>query len=138
MCAPPSSWPSTWPARSPRPDGGGSIIHLSSQLGHVGAVNRSLYVASKFAVEGLTKALAVELGPLGIRVNAIAPTFVDTPLTRGYGLDAAAMAAVTAKIKLGRVGQVEDLMGAVLYLASDAASLVTGTSLLVDGGWTAD
>lgn len=116
----------------------GSIVNISSQLGHVGAAERSLYVASKFAVEGLTKALAIELGAARIRVNAIAPTFVDTPLTRSYEMDAAALAAVRSKIKLGRIGRIEDLMGAVLYLASDASSLVTGTSLLVDGGWTAE
>lgn len=116
----------------------GSIILISSQLGHVGGANRSLYVASKFAIEGLTKALAVELGPSGIRVNAIAPTFTDTPLTRSYGLDVEAMEAVRARIKLGRIGRIEDLMGAVLFLAGDAAALVTGASLLVDGGWTAD
>jgi len=116
---------------------GGSIIHISSQLGHMGATNRSLYVASKFAIEGLTKALATELGPKGIRVNAIAPTFVDTPLTRSYNLDAAALEAVRARIKLGRTGRVEDIMGAVVFLASEASSLVTGTSLLADGGWTA-
>lgn len=119
-------------------DRSGSIINVTSQLGHVGASQRSIYVASKFAVEGLTKALAVELGPVGIRVNAIAPTFIDTPLTQSYGLDAAALAAVRSKIKLGRIGRIEDLMGAVVYLASDASSLVTGTSLLVDGGWTAE
>ncbi|WP_269932023.1 SDR family NAD(P)-dependent oxidoreductase [Aminobacter sp. HY435] len=116
----------------------GSIIHISSQLGHVGAPNRSIYVASKFAIEGLTKALATELGPKGIRFNTIAPTFTDTPMTRSYGLGSDALAAVTAKIKLGRIGQVEDLMGAILFLASDASSLVTGSSLVVDGGWTAD
>ena len=116
----------------------GSIVNISSQLGHVGAANRSLYVASKFAIEGLTKALAVELGQAGIRVNAIAPTFIDTPLTRSYGLDEAALETVRSKIKLGRIGKVEDLMGAVVYLASDASALVTGTSLLVDGGWTAE
>jgi NAD(P)-dependent dehydrogenase (short-subunit alcohol dehydrogenase family) len=116
----------------------GSIIHISSQLGHVGAPNRSLYVASKFALEGLTRAMATELGPHGIRVNAIAPTFIDTPLTRSYGLDAAALEAVRSRIKLGRIGRVEDLMGAIVFLASDASSLVTGASILVDGGWTAD
>lgn len=117
---------------------GGSIINISSQLGHVGAGERSIYVASKFAIEGLTKALAVELGPRGIRVNAIAPTFIDTPLTRSYGLDESQRAVLATKIKLGRIGRVEDLMGAVIFLASDASALVTGTSLVVDGGWTAD
>lgn len=117
---------------------GGSIINMSSQLGHVGAANRSLYVMSKFAIEGLTKTLAVELGPDQIRVNAISPTFIDTPLTRSYGLDDASMEQVKSKIKLGRIGRVEDVTGAVLFLASDASSLVTGASILVDGGWTAD
>jgi NAD(P)-dependent dehydrogenase (short-subunit alcohol dehydrogenase family) len=116
----------------------GSIIQISSQLGHVGAAERSLYVASKFAVEGMVKALAVELGRAGIRVNAIAPTFIDTPLTRSYGLSEQALDAVRARIKLGRIGTIEDLMGAIVFLASDASALVTGTSLLVDGGWTAD
>lgn len=117
---------------------GGSIINMSSQLGHVGASERSLYALSKFAIEGMTKALAVELGPDRIRVNAIAPTFIDTPLTRSYGLDENALDKVRSKIKLGRIGAVDDIVGAVIYLASDASSLVTGTSLLVDGGWTAD
>lgn len=116
----------------------GSIINMSSQLGHVGAIDRSLYGMSKFAIEGLTKTLAVELGPDQIRVNAISPTFIDTPLTRSYGLDAEAMEKVRSRIKLGRTGRVEDVTGAVLFLASDASSLVTGASILVDGGWTAD
>jgi NAD(P)-dependent dehydrogenase (short-subunit alcohol dehydrogenase family) len=116
----------------------GSIIFISSQMGHVGASNRTLYCASKHAVEGLSKALAVELGHSGIRVNTIAPTFVETPMTKPYLEDAEFRASVLAKIKLGRLGRVEDLMGAVIYLASDASALVTGASLLVDGGWTAD
>src|SRR5260370_983492 len=116
----------------------GSITPISAQLGHVGAAERSLYVASKFAVEGMVKALAVELGRAGIRVNAIAPTFIDTPLTRSYDLSEQALDAVRARIKLGRIGPIEDLMGAIGCLASDASALVTGTSLLVHGGWTAD
>lgn len=115
----------------------GSVITISSQMGHVGAENRTVYCASKHAVEGMTKALAVELGPHGIRVNTVAPTFIETPLTRPYFANAAFKADVLAKIKLGRLGRVEEVAGAVVYLASDAASLVTGTSLLVDGGWTA-
>jgi NAD(P)-dependent dehydrogenase (short-subunit alcohol dehydrogenase family) len=115
----------------------GSVITISSQMGHVGAANRTVYCASKHAIEGLTKALAVELGPHGIRVNSVAPTFIDTPLTRPYFENEAFKAAVLSKIKLGRIGHVGEVTGAVVYLASDAASLVTGTSLLVDGGWTA-
>lgn len=116
----------------------GSIIHVSSQMGHVGGQHRTVYCASKHALEGLTKAMAIDLAPLGIRVNTICPTFIDTPLTRPFWTDAAFHADVLARIKLGRLGTVEDLMGAFVYLASDAAALVTGTSLVVDGGWTAE
>lgn len=116
----------------------GVIINMSSQMGHVGAANRTIYCASKHAVEGFTKALAVELAPHGIRVNSIAPTFIETPLTRPYFEDPTFRKETLAKIKLGRLGKVEDLMGAIVYLASDAAALVTGTSLIVDGGWTAE
>ena len=117
---------------------GGSLIHIGSQMGHVGGPNRSLYCASKWGLEGLNKALALDLAPHAIRSNTIAPTFIETPLTKPYFEDEAFKAHVLAKIKLGRVGQVEDLMGAILFLATDASSLVTGTSLVVDGGWTAD
>ncbi len=117
---------------------GGSIIQMSSQMGHVGAVGRTIYCASKHAMEGLTKAMALELAPHGVRVNTIGPTFIETPLTRPFLQNQAFMASVLAKIKLGRLGQVEDLMGAVVFLASDASALMTGTSLVVDGGWTAD
>ena len=116
----------------------GSIINVSSQMGHVGAANRTIYCASKWALEGLTKAMAVELAPHGIRVNTLGPTFVETPLTRPFFEDAAFRASVLGKIKLGRIGQVEDLMGAILFLAGDASALMTGASLVVDGGWTAD
>ena len=116
----------------------GSIVNLSSQMGHVGGPKRSVYCATKFAIEGLTKAASLDLAPHGIRVNTLCPTFIETPMTRPGLADPANRAWVLSKIKIGRVGQVEDLMGAVLYLASDASSLVTGTSLLVDGGWTAD
>ena len=116
----------------------GSLIHMGSQMGHVGAPARSLYCGSKWALEGMSKAFALDLAPHGIRSNTIAPTFIETPLTKPYFEDAAFKAHVLAKIKLGRIGRVEDLMGAVLFLASDASALVTGTSLVVDGGWTAD
>lgn len=116
----------------------GSLIHIGSQMGHVGGRDRSLYCASKWAIEGMSKAFALDLAPHGIRSNTIAPTFIETPLTRPYFDDPAFKASVLAKIKLGRLGTVEDLMGAALFLASDAATLVTGTSLVVDGGWTAD
>ncbi len=117
---------------------GGSLIHMSSQMGHVGGPRRSLYCASKWAVEGMSKAFALDLAANGIRSNTIAPTFIETPMTRPFLQDAAFRESVLAKIKLGRLGQVEDVMGAIVFLASDASSMVTGTSLLVDGGWTAD
>ena len=116
----------------------GSIIQMSSQMGHVGGERRTIYCASKHAVEGLTKAMAMEFGPLGIRINTICPTFIETPLTRPYFEDESFRASVLKKIKLGRLGQPEDLMGAVLFLASDASALMTGSALMVDGGWTAD
>jgi NAD(P)-dependent dehydrogenase (short-subunit alcohol dehydrogenase family) len=117
---------------------GGSIINISSQMGHVGAANRTLYCASKWALEGLTKALCVELGPHDIRVNTLCPTFIETPMTKPFFEDDAFRQSVLSKIKLGRLGQVSDVMGAALFLASDASALMTGSSLLVDGGWTAD
>jgi NAD(P)-dependent dehydrogenase (short-subunit alcohol dehydrogenase family) len=116
----------------------GSIIHMSSQMGHVGGPRRTVYCASKAAIEGLTKAMGVELGPFGIRVNSLAPTFIETPMTRPFFADETFKRSVLDKIKLGRLGQVEDLMGAIVFLASDASSLMTGASLLVDGGWTAE
>ncbi len=116
----------------------GSLVHIGSQMGHVGGPNRSLYCASKWALEGMSKAFALDLASHGIRSNTIAPTFIETPLTRPFFEDDAFRESVLAKIKLGRIGRVEDVMGAVLYLASDASALVTGTSLIVDGGWTAD
>lgn len=116
----------------------GSLIHMGSQMGHVGGPNRSLYCASKWALEGMSKAFALDLAPHGIRSNTIAPTFIETPLTAPMFADAAFKAHVLSKIKLGRIGRPEDLMGAVLFLASDASALVTGTSLVVDGGWTAE
>lgn len=117
---------------------GGSIIHMGSQMGHVGGPRRTLYCASKWALEGLSKAMALDLAPHRIRSNTIAPTFIETPLTRPFFADAAFRDDVLKRIKLGRLGTVEDLMGAIVYLASPAAAMVTGTSLIVDGGWTAD
>ena len=116
----------------------GSLIHIGSQMGHVGGPGRSLYCASKWALEGMSKAIALDLAAQGIRSNTIAPTFIETPMSKPFLADPAFKASVVAKIKLGRIGTVEDLMGAVLYLASDASALVTGTSLIVDGGWTAE
>jgi NAD(P)-dependent dehydrogenase (short-subunit alcohol dehydrogenase family) len=116
----------------------GSIIHMSSQMGHVGGARRSVYCTSKHAMEGFNKAIAIELAPHGIRVNALAPTFIETPMTRPFFQDETFRRSVLDKIKLGRLGQVEDLMGAIVFLASDASALMTGTSLVVDGGWTAE
>ncbi len=116
----------------------GSIIHMGSQMGHVGGQRRSLYCASKWGLEGLNKAMALDLAPHGIRSNTIAPTFIETPMTRPFFADKAFLATVLDKIKLGRLGTVEDLMGAVVFLASDASALMTGASLIVDGGWTAE
>lgn len=116
----------------------GSIVNTSSQMGHVGAAGRSVYNASKFAVEGFTKGMAIELGPYGVRVNTICPTFIETPMTRPFLRDEAFMKSVVSKIKLGRLGRVEDVAGAVVFLASDAAALMTGSALMVDGGWTAE
>ncbi len=115
----------------------GSIINVSSQMGRVGGPRRSVYSASKHALEGMTKAAAIELGPLGIRMNTLCPTFIETPMTRPFFEDAAFRDWVLGNIRLGRVGQVEDLMGAVVFLASDASAMMTGSALLVDGGWTA-
>ena len=116
----------------------GSLIHIGSQMGHVGGQNRSLYCASKWALEGMSKAFALDLAAHNIRSNTIAPTFIETPLTKPFFEDEAFKTSVLAKIKLGRIGRVEDLMGAALFLASDASALVTGTSIVVDGGWTAE
>lgn len=115
----------------------GSLINISSQMAHVGGVDRAVYCATKHAVEGFTKAMAIEWGGHGIRVNTICPTFVKTDLTAATFADPERRTWIESKIKLGRVGEVEDLMGPVVFLASDAAALITGTSLLVDGGWTA-
>ena len=116
----------------------GSLIHMSSQMGHVGGRNRSLYCGSKWALEGMNKAFALDLAQYGIRSNTIAPTFIETPLTKPMFEDQEFLDSVLAKIKTGRLGQVTDLTGAIVFLASDASSLMTGTSLVIDGGWTAD
>jgi NAD(P)-dependent dehydrogenase (short-subunit alcohol dehydrogenase family) len=116
----------------------GSIIHVSSQMGHVGGPNRAVYAASKWAVEGLSKAMAIELGAQGIRVNTVCPTFIETELTAKNLSDPQFREWVLGKIKLGRLGRIEDVMGPIVFLASDAAALVTGASLMVDGGWTAE
>src|SRR5580658_2060474 len=116
----------------------GSIIHISSQMGHVGGAQRTVYCMTKHGIEGLTKAMAIDLAPHGIRVNSIGPTFIETPLTAPFWQDKAFLADTVKRIKLGRLGQVEDLMGAVVFLASDAAALITGSTIVVDGGWTAE
>ena len=116
---------------------GGSLIHVSSQMGHVGGPRRAVYCATKHAMEGMSKALAWELGPHRIRVNTVCPTFVRTALTASMFEDQAFLDYVLSKIALGRLAQVEDLMGPVVFLASDASAMVTGSALMVDGGWTA-
>ncbi|WP_374408108.1 SDR family NAD(P)-dependent oxidoreductase [Pelagerythrobacter sp.] len=116
----------------------GSLIHMSSQMGHVGGAKRSLYCASKWAVEGMSKAFALDLAPHGIRSNTIAPTFIETPMTKPFFQDRDFRAEVLGRIKLGRIGKVEDLLGAVVFLAGDASGLMTGACLKIDGGWTAD
>ena len=116
----------------------GSIVNISSQMGHVGAARRTVYCASKHAMEGFTKAMAIELAPHNIRVNSVGPTFIETPMTKPFFENAAFKAEVISKIKLGRLGQLDEVTGAILFLASDAASLITGSALLVNGGWTAD
>ncbi len=116
---------------------GGSIINVSSQMAHVGGIDRSVYAASKHALEGMTKSMAVEWGKHGIRVNTVCPTFIRTPLTEPTFANLERVAWINANIVLGRVGEVADVMGAILFLAGDASALVTGTSINVDGGWTA-
>ena len=117
--------------------GGGAIVNMSSQMGHVGGAGRTVYCATKHALEGLTKAMAIDLAPFRIRVNTVAPTFVETPLTRPFFDDPAFKSAVLDQILFGRLARIEEVAAAVVYLASPAAAMVTGTSLLVDGGWTA-
>ncbi|MCL4188119.1 MAG: SDR family oxidoreductase [Rhodobacteraceae bacterium] len=116
---------------------GGSLINVSSQMGLVGGPDRAVYCAGKHALEGMTKAMAIEWGPHGIRVNTLCPTFIRTPLAEQTLANPDRRAWIMSKIRLGRLGEVEDVMGPVVFLASDASALVTGTHLLVDGGWTA-
>ena len=116
----------------------GSLINISSQMGLVGGQERSVYSASKHAIEGFTKSMAIEFGPSNIRINTICPTFILTDLTKPTFDDPKKRAWIEEKIKLGRVGRVEDIMGAVIFLASEASALVTGSALVIDGGWTAE
>jgi NAD(P)-dependent dehydrogenase (short-subunit alcohol dehydrogenase family) len=115
----------------------GAIVNITSQMGHVGAANRTVYCAAKHAVEGFTKALAIEVAPHGIRVNSVAPTFVETEFTKRMFADESFRESVLSKIPVGRLGQPEDVAPAVVFLCSDAAALITGSSVKVDGGWTA-
>ena len=117
--------------------GGGVIVNMSSQMGKVGGRRRTVYCASKHAIEGLSKAMALDLAADGVRVNTVCPTFIETPMTRPFLADAQFRDDTLGRIPLGRLGSVGDVAGAVAYLCSDAAALVTGASLLVDGGWTA-
>jgi NAD(P)-dependent dehydrogenase (short-subunit alcohol dehydrogenase family) len=116
----------------------GSIINISSQMGHVGAARRTVYCASKHAMEGFTKAMAIELASHNIRVNSLGPTFLETPMTKPFFENKAFRDEVLSKIKLGRLGQLDELTGAIVFLASDASSLMTGSALVLDGGWTAE
>jgi NAD(P)-dependent dehydrogenase (short-subunit alcohol dehydrogenase family) len=113
------------------------VVNISSQMGHVGAPQRSLYCATKHAVEGMTKALAIELAPCGIRVVSVAPTFVETAMTRPFLQDPAASQALLDRIPLGRFGTVEEVAETVAFLCSPAAAMITGSSVLTDGGWVA-
>ncbi len=124
-------------ARRMTEHGSGAIINISSQMGHVGSPNRTVYCLTKHAVEGMTKAMAVELAPQQIRVNSLSPTFIRTPLTEKFFADEDFLNWTLDQIPLGRIGDIEDIMGAIVFLASPAAALITGASLLVDGGWTA-
>ena len=122
---------------SDRIEKGGIIINMSSQMGHVGAERRTVYCMTKHAIEGLTKAMAIELAPKNIRVNAIAPTFLETPMTASFLANPEFRNWVMSRIPLGRMGRLDEIAGAIVFLASPSASLITGTSLVIDGGWTA-
>jgi NAD(P)-dependent dehydrogenase (short-subunit alcohol dehydrogenase family) len=125
-------------ARRMAADGqGGVVINMSSQMGLVGGRNRTVYCASKHAVEGMSKAMALDLAPQRIRVNTVCPTFIETPMTRPFLEDEEFRRETLGRIPLGRLGNVGDIAGAVAFLASDAAALMTGSSLVLDGGWTA-
>lgn len=116
---------------------GGAVINMSSQMGHVGSPQRTVYCLTKHAIEGMTKAMAVELAPHNIRVNAIGPTFLETPMTASYFANPEFRNWATSRIPMGRIGRIDEVLGAIVFLASPAASLVTGASLTIDGGWTA-
>ena len=116
---------------------GGSIINMSSQMGHVSGPKRSVYSMNKFGLEGLTKGMALELAENNIRVNTVCPTFVVTPMTKKFLKDKKFKREVLKNIPLGRFAELPEIASTVVFLASDAASMITGTSLLVDGGWTA-
>ena len=116
---------------------GGSIINMSSQMGHVGGPIRSVYNMTKFGIEGLTKSMSIDLAKNNIRVNTVAPTFVVTPMTSKFFKNKKFKSETLNNIPLGRFAELSDVASAVVFLASDAASMITGTSLLVDGGWTA-
>src|SRR5690606_28718808 len=115
----------------------GSLINISSQMAHVGGIDRAVYSATKHAIEGFTKSMAIEWGRFGIRVNTICPTFIRTPLAEQTFSNPERVRWIEEKIKLGRIGELEDIMGPVIFLASDASAMITGTALMVDGGWTA-
>ena len=116
---------------------GGSIVNMSSQMGHVSGPKRSVYSMTKFGLEGLTKGMALELAPYNIRVNTVCPTFVVTPMTKKFLKDNKFKKNMLGNIALGRFAEMNEIASAVVFMASDASSMITGTSLLVDGGWTA-
>ena len=116
---------------------GGSIVNMSSQMGHVSGPKRSVYSMNKFGLEGLTKGMALELAPYNIRVNTVCPTFVVTPMTKKFLKNKEFKRNMLSNIALGRFAEMSEIASAVVFMASDASSMITGTSLLVDGGWTA-
>ena len=116
---------------------GGAIVNMSSQMGHVGGRIRSVYNMNKFGIEGLTKGMAIDLAEYNIRVNSVAPTFVVTPMTKNFLKNKKFKRDTLNSIPLGRFAEMSEIASAVVFLCSDAASMITGTSLLVDGGWTA-